>query len=66
MESNSSIMQHKEIIITLIRDHITNTRLVSGLNALGWHSLDYHLNLSGAISSLLALLMKKKSYLKFI
>jgi hypothetical protein len=62
-------MQHKEIIITLIKDHITNTRLVNGLNALGWHSLDYHLNLSDAIFKLIGIADEKEElfeiYLKW-
>jgi hypothetical protein len=62
-------MQHKEIIITLIKDHIINTRLVNGLNALGWHSLDYHLNLSDAIFKLIGIADEKEElfeiYLKW-
>jgi hypothetical protein len=62
-------MQHKEIVITLIKDHITNTRLINGLNALGWYSLDYHLHLSDVIFKLMGIADEKEElfeiYLKW-
>jgi hypothetical protein len=62
-------MQHKEIIITLIKDHITNTRLINGLNALGWYSLEYHLHLSDTIFKLIGINDEKEElfevYLKW-
>ncbi len=48
-------MQHEDIIITLIKDHLVNTHLIHGLNALGWHSDDYHLHLSDTIFKLVGL-----------
>lgn len=48
-------MQHKQIIITLIKDHLTNTCFIHGLNALGWHSQDYHLHLSDVIFKLVGI-----------
>ena len=48
-------MQHEDIIITLIKDHMVNTRLINGLNALGWHSTDYYLHLTDIIFKLVGL-----------
>lgn len=53
-------MQHKDIIITLIKDHLTNTRLMNGLNALGWHSQEYHLHLSDIIFKLIGISDEKE------
>jgi hypothetical protein len=53
-------MQHKDIIITLIKDHLTNTRLMNGLNALGWHSQEYHLHLSYIIFKLIGISDEKE------
>jgi hypothetical protein len=43
------IFFHKEIIIKLIRDHLINMKLVSGLNALGLNADDYSLYLGDTI-----------------
>jgi hypothetical protein len=39
----------KEIIIRLIRDHLINVKLISGLNALGLNADDYSLYLGDTI-----------------
>ena len=39
-------MEHQEIIIRLIKDHLVNTRLINGLYDLGIYMDDYHLHLS--------------------
>ncbi|HSH66145.1 MAG TPA: hypothetical protein VLB84_10180 [Bacteroidia bacterium] len=53
-------MEHKDIIITLIKDHLTNTRLIKGLNSLGWQSEDYHLHLSDIIFKLIGISDEKE------
>ena len=53
-------MKYKEIIITLIKDHLTNTRFIHGLNALGWQSQDYHLHLSDVIFKLIGISDEKE------
>jgi hypothetical protein len=45
----------KEIIIKLIRDHLINTKLVSGLNALGLNADEYALYLGDTIFLLMGL-----------
>lgn len=42
-------MDQKEVIIRLIRDHLVNTRLISGLDSLGLCPDDYYLHLSDTI-----------------
>jgi hypothetical protein len=48
-------MDQKELIITLIKDHLVNTRLIQGLHSLGFYSEDYHLHLSDLIFKLIGI-----------
>ena len=41
--------QQRELIISLIKDNLINTKLVLGLNNLGLNAGDYHLSLSNTI-----------------
>jgi hypothetical protein len=50
-----NIMQLKDIIILLIKDNLVNTRLLKGMNDLGFYSDHYHLNLSSAIFNLIGI-----------
>lgn len=42
-----------ELLISLIRDDLTNLRLVQGLNSLGLEAGEYHLHLSSTILQLM-------------
>ena len=53
-------MKDKEIITTLIKDHLINTQFVNGLYALGWYSNDYHLHLSEVIFKLMGISDEKE------
>jgi hypothetical protein len=53
-------MKDKGIITTLIKDHLTNMQFVNGLNALGWHSQDYHLHFSDVIFKLMRISDEKE------
>ena len=53
-------MKNKEIITTLIKDHLINMQFVNGLNALGWYSQDYHLHFSDVIFKLLGISDEKE------
>lgn len=46
-------MNHQKLILTLIKDHLIHTRLLSGLKDLGFQSDDYYLHLSDLIFELL-------------
>ncbi len=46
-------MDKKKLIINLLKDHLINARLMNGLKSLGFHSEDYHLQLSNTIFELL-------------
>ncbi|MFL9483001.1 hypothetical protein ACI6Q2_09520 [Chitinophagaceae bacterium LWZ2-11] len=46
-------MNQKELIISLIKDDLINTKLVVGLNALGLQANDYSLQLSSTIFELM-------------
>ena len=48
-------MDQKELIITLIKDHLINTRLIQGLHSLGLYSDGYHLHLSDLIFKLIGI-----------
>ena len=48
-------MDQKELIITLIKDHLVNTRLIQGLQSLGFYSDSYHLHLSDLIFKLIGI-----------
>ena len=48
-------MNQQELIITLIKDHLVNTRLIHGLHSLGFYSEDYHLHLSDLIFKLIGI-----------
>ncbi|TAL58245.1 MAG: hypothetical protein EPN85_11985 [Bacteroidetes bacterium] len=51
----NNLISIQELIISLIKDDLTNTRLVNGLNTLGLDSGDYNLNLSDTIFKLLSI-----------
>jgi hypothetical protein len=44
MENSKEHVLKKEIVTTLIKDHLINMQFVNGLNALGWYSLDFPLH----------------------
>lgn len=46
-------MDTKDLILTLIKDDLVNTKLVEGLGSLGLESADYYLYLSDVIFELL-------------
>lgn len=46
-------MANNELIISLIKDDLRNTKLVNGLNKIGLKAEDYHLNLSDTIFHLM-------------
>jgi hypothetical protein len=48
-------MQDKNLIISLIKDDLTNNKLVSGLNNIGLNASDYHLQLSETILTMIGL-----------
>lgn len=48
-------MNQKELIICLIKDHLTNTRLVSGLIKLGLEPYHYDLHLGTTIFKLIGI-----------
>ena len=48
-------MDQKELIITLIKDHLVNTRLIQGLQSLGFYSDSYHLHLGDLIFKLIGI-----------
>jgi len=48
-------MNNKELIISLIKDNLINTRLVHGLDLLGLDSGNYHVHLSQTIFNLIGI-----------
>ena len=46
-------MVNKELIISLIKDDLRNTKLVNGLNKIGLKADDYYLHLSDTIFELM-------------
>jgi hypothetical protein len=60
MENFHDHIQKKEIITTLIKDHLVNTQFVQGLNTLGWYSQDYHLHFSDVIFKLIGISDEKE------
>jgi hypothetical protein len=48
-----SIQTNKDLIISLIKDDLINTKLVTGLSAIGLNASDYHLHLSTTIFQLM-------------
>lgn len=46
-------MVNKELIISLIKDDLRNTKLVNGLNKIGLKADDYYLHLSDTIFNLM-------------
>jgi hypothetical protein len=48
-------MQTEQLIISLIKDDLINSKLVNGLNRLGLSAGDYHLNLSETIFNLMGI-----------
>ena len=59
-------MTKKELIISLIKDDLTNIRLISGLETLGLDSGKYYLSLSEIIFSIMGISDENiyKKYLK--
>ncbi len=53
-------MDQQELITTLIKDHLVNTRLIQGLHSLGFYSEDYHLHLSDLIFKLIGISDEKE------
>ena len=45
--------KNKNIILSLIKDDLTNTQLINGLNSLGLDAGNYYLNLSKAFFTLM-------------
>lgn len=48
-------MQTEQLIISLIKDDLINSKLVNGLSQLGLSAGDYHLNLSETIFNLMGI-----------
>lgn len=46
-------MENRELIISLIKDDLRNTKLVNGLNRIGLKAEDYYLHLSDTIFNLM-------------
>ena len=55
MHLNKSVMLDNNLIISLIKDDLTNNKLVSGLTDLGLCAGDYHLQLSETILTMIGL-----------
>lgn len=55
-------MTEKELIISLIKDDLTNIRLVYGLDKLGLDSGDYYLHLSETIFKLVGILTDDEDF----
>lgn len=53
-------MDQKELITTLIKDHLVNTHLIQGWQSLGFYSEDYHLHLSDLIFKLIGISDEKE------
>ncbi len=60
MENSQELVLKKEIVSTLIKDHLINMQFVNGLNALGWYSQDYHLHFSDVIFKLIGISDEKE------
>ena len=52
---NITNLERKIITINLIKDHLINTRLISGLSDLGFHSDQYQLNIADSIFKLMGI-----------
>jgi hypothetical protein len=48
-------MQPEQLVISLIKDDLINSKLVNGLNQLGLCASDYHLHLSETIFNLIGI-----------
>jgi hypothetical protein len=48
-------MNQKKLIITLLKDHLLNTKLINGLEELGFYTDDHRLHVSEVIFELLEL-----------
>lgn len=57
-------MNNKELIVSLIKDNLINTRLVHGLDLLGLDSGNYHIHLSQTIFNLIGIEDNRMSCLK--
>lgn len=55
-------MSRKELIISLIKDNLINTRLVNGLDILGMDSGNYHLHLSETIFKLIGITIDDEDF----
>lgn len=53
-------MTKEELIISLIKDHLTNTRLVSGLTAIGLDPYHYDLHLGTTIFKLIGIKRRRR------
>ena len=49
----NKMKKNKQLILSLIKDDLTNTQLINGLNSLGLDAGNYYLNLSNAFFSLM-------------
>ena len=50
-----NLQKQKELILSLIKDDLTNCKLVNALNGAGLNAYDYSLNLSGTIFNLVGI-----------
>lgn len=55
-------MTEKELIVSLIKDDLTNVRLVYGLDTLGLDSGDYYLHLSETIFKLVGITVDDEDF----
>ena len=58
-------MKRKQLIITLIKDHLIVTRLVNGLNRLGLQG-DYYIHASDTVFDLLGISEEEDLYEEFL
>ncbi|MGQ0829206.1 MAG: hypothetical protein ACT4ON_12530 [Bacteroidota bacterium] len=59
IKNNNDLINKKEFIISLIRDDLTNIRLVQGIEKLGINCSQYHLHLSEIFFSLIGFKSKE-------
>ncbi len=59
---SNNLISQKELIISLIKDNLTNTRLVNGLDLLGMDSGNYYLNLSETIFKLIGITIDDEDF----
>lgn len=59
---SNNLISQKELIISLIKDNLTNTHLVNGLDLLGMDSANYYLYLSETIFKLVGITIEDEDF----